>query len=123
MAVMEPGLDKPEPIFLRLAYHFRSKRFNSLNDAVYNRQGIFFLPTRHMAYPCKTTWIRKKEHLLMVYIQEKNGVVALLTDSITRPNVIAFLPGETQLIIASSNPVKPNWYVYDVTDDELKNYF
>jgi gluconolactonase len=47
--------------------------------------------------------------------------VILLTDSITRPNGIAFLPGEKKLIVASSDPDKPNWYVFDVSGDSLIN--
>jgi gluconolactonase len=40
-----------------------------------------------------------------------------MIDSITRPNGIAFFPKEKQLIIANSDPTKPNWYIYNVKDD------
>ena len=39
----------------------------------------------------------------------------------TRPNGLAFLPGEKQLIVACSDPDKPNWYIFDVTGDILSN--
>ena len=44
-----------------------------------------------------------------------------MVDSITRPNGLAFLPGEKQLLVANSDPAKPNWYVFDVTGDSLTN--
>ena len=56
-----------------------------------------------------------------VYKLKTNSEVVLLVDSITRPNGIAFLPGEKQLIIACSDPRKPNWYIYDVIGDSLAN--
>lgn len=45
----------------------------------------------------------------------------LLIDSLARPNGIAFFPGEKKLLVANSDPRKPNWYVYDVKGDELTN--
>ena len=50
-----------------------------------------------------------------------NGEVILLVDSITRPNGLAFLPGEKKLIVACSDPDKPNWYIYDLAGDSLVN--
>jgi len=48
--------------------------------------------------------------------------VTLLTDSITRPNGIAFLPGERSLVIANSDSLKAIWYRYDLDEkDALVN--
>lgn len=122
MAVMEPALDKPEPKFLRLAYHYKGKRFSSPNDAVYNREGDLFFTDPPYGLPMQNDMDPEKEIPFNgVYKRKKNGVVVLLTDSITRPNGIAFLPGEKQLIVACSDPNKPNWYIYDIDGDELKN--
>ncbi|HCL06892.1 MAG TPA: gluconolactonase [Chitinophagaceae bacterium] len=122
MAVMETTIDKPEPRFLRLAYHYKGKRFSSPNDAVYNRQGDLFFSDPPYGLPMQNDNDPEKEIPFNgVYNRKKNGVVALLTDSITRPNGIAFFPGEKQLIIACSDPAKPNWYIYDVVDGDLKN--
>lgn len=122
MAVMTSGLDKPEAHFLRLAYHYKGKRFSSPNDAVYNKRGDLFFTDPPYGLPMQNDRDPEKEIPFNgVYNRKKNGVVTLLTDSITRPNGIAFFPGEKQLIIACSDPVKPNWYIYDVSGDELKN--
>jgi gluconolactonase len=56
-----------------------------------------------------------------VYKVKTTGEVILLVDSIPRPNGIAFLPGEQQLIIASSDGTNPNWFIYDVEGDSLTN--
>jgi gluconolactonase len=56
-----------------------------------------------------------------VYKVKTTGEVVLLTDSITRPNGIAFFPGEKQLLVANSDPAKPNWYIFDVNGDSLSN--
>jgi gluconolactonase len=50
------------------------------------------------------------------------GELTLLTDSITRPNGIAFLPGERSLVIANSDSLKAIWYRYDLDEkDALVN--
>jgi len=122
MAVMESGLDKPHPTFLRLATHFKGKRFSSPNDAVYNRQGDLFFTDPPYGLPMQNDMDPEKEIPFNgVYNRKRNGVITLLTDSITRPNGIAFLPGEKQLIVANSDPAKPNWYIYDVVAGELRN--
>jgi len=47
---------------------------------------------------------------------QKDGKVILMTDSLTRPNGLAFLPGEKTMIVANSDPAKPNWYAFDIDD-------
>ena len=57
-----------------------------------------------------------------VYKLDTKGKVTLLTDTITRPNGIAFLPGQKQIIIANSDGRKPYWYIYDLgSNDALIN--
>lgn len=122
VAVMASRLDKPEAHFLKLADQYNGKRFSSPNDAVYNKQGNLFFTDPPYGLPMQNDLDPEKEIPFNgVYNRKKNGVVTLLTDSITRPNGIAFFPGEKQLIIACSDPAKPNWYIYDVFGDELKN--
>ena len=48
--------------------------------------------------------------------------MTLLTDTITKPNGIAFLPGEKTILIACSDPEKAVWYEYDIGEnDSLTN--
>jgi gluconolactonase len=122
MARMDAPLDKPEPNFVTLASKYDGKRISSPNDACYNRKGeLFFtdppygLPGRNDNDPTKETkWNG-------VYKVKANGDVVLLIDSLSRPNGIAFFPGEKKILVANSDPRKPNWYVYDVDGDKLTN--
>lgn len=122
MARMQAPLNNPQPDFITLAGEHKGKRLNSPNDACYNSQGEMFftdppygLPKQNESDPTKETpWNG-------VYKVKKNGEVVLLIDSLTRPNGIAFFPGEKKLLVANSDPLKPNWYVYDVKGDKLEN--
>jgi gluconolactonase len=122
MARMEAPLGKPQSNFVTLASAYQGKRISSPNDAAYNSKGeLFFtdppygLPKQDDTDPAKeTTWNG-------VYKVKKNGEVVLLIDSLTRPNGIAFFPGEKRLLVANSDPQKPMWYVYEVKGDALVN--
>jgi gluconolactonase len=121
MARMDAALDKPAAKFITLANKYNGKRFSSPNDAVYNLGELFFtdppygLSTQDDKDP-------KKEILFNgVYKVKKDGTVVLLIDSITRPNGIAFFPEGKRLLVACSDPDKPNWYCFDVSGDSLIN--
>ena len=45
----------------------------------------------------------------------------MLCDSLTRPNGIAFLPGEKTLIVSNSDASKPFWYAFDVGQNDSFN--
>jgi gluconolactonase len=122
MARMDAPLDKPERKFITLADKFNGKRFNSPNDAVYNSIGeLFFTDPPYGLKTQDDTDPKKEIPFNGVYKVKKDGTVILLVDSISRPNGLAFFPGEKRLLVASSDPVKPNWYVFDVNGDSLSN--
>jgi len=122
MARMDAPLDKPESKFITLADKYNGKRFSSPNDCVYNSEGELFFTDPPYGLPMQNDDDPEKEISFNgVYKIKKDGTVILLTDSITRPNGIAFLPGEKKLIVACSDPNKPNWYIFDVNGDSLIN--
>ena len=122
MARMDAPLDKPEPRYERIANLYNGKRFNSPNDAVYNSQGELFFTDPPYGLEKQMDDPHKEIPFQGVYKVKQNGEVVLLLDSITRPNGIAFFPGEKKLMIANSDEAKPNWYVFDVSDkDSLYN--
>ncbi len=114
MAKMNAPITKPASNYTSLAAKYTGMRFNSPNDAVYNSKGELFFTDppygleKNMADPKKETPYQG------IYRLNRDGMVSLLLDSITRPNGIAFFPGEKKLIIANSDPEKPYWYIYDV---------
>jgi gluconolactonase len=122
MARMDAPLDKPAPKFITLAGKYDGKRLNSPNDAVYNSAGELFFTDPPYGLETQDDKDPKKEIPFNgVYKVKTTGEIILLLDSITRPNGLAFLPGEKKLIIACSDPAKPYWYIYDVNDDSLSN--
>jgi len=122
MARMDAPLDKPAAIFFTLADRYKGKRFSSPNDAVYNSQGeLFFTDPPYGLQSQDDTDPKKEIPFNGVYKLKQNGTVILLTDSISRPNGLAFFPDEKKIIVASSDPDKPNWYLYDVQGDSCVN--
>ena len=47
-----------------------------------------------------------------------NGVLTLVSDIVSRPNGIAFFPGEKTLLVASSDPEKAVWYAFDLLEND-----
>lgn len=122
MARMDAPLDNPQPKFITLANKYRNQRFSSPNDATFNSKGELFFTDPPYGLLKQSDDDPAKETLFNgVYKVKKNGEVILLTDSLTRPNGIAFFPGEKHLLVANSDPKKPNWYIFDVNGDKLSN--
>jgi gluconolactonase len=122
MARMDAPLDKPAAKYITIANNYNGNRFSSPNDAVFNSTGELFFTDPPYGLESQSDNDPKKEISFNgVYKVKKNGEVILLVDSITRPNGLAFLPGEKKLIVACSDPDKPNWYVFDVNGDSLIN--
>jgi gluconolactonase len=101
-----------------LADRFEGKRLNSPNDLVFKSNGdLYFtdppygLPQQNMDDP------RRELDFCGVYRLTEDKKLTLLTKEITRPNGIAFSPDEKRLYVASSDPEKAIWMVYDVTPD------
>src|SRR5690606_11957256 len=99
MARMDAPLDNPAPNFISIADKWNGKRFNSPNDAVYNSKGELFFTDppygleKGMADPGKEIPFQG------VFKVKASGEVVLITDTLTRPNGIAFFPGEKRFII------------------------
>lgn len=122
VARMDAPLDDPKPKFIPIANNYQGKKFNSPNDGVYNSSGELFFTDPPYGLEKLLQDPKKEISFQGVYKVKKDGKVILLTDSLTRPNGIGFLPGERTLIVANSDPDKPYWYAFDVTpDDSLSN--
>jgi gluconolactonase len=122
IARMTSGVDNPQPLFATLAGKYKGMRFNSPNDVVFNSKGeIFFTDPIYGLETQSDTDPKKETPYNGVYKVKTNGEVVLLIDSITRPNGIAFTPDEKKLIVACSDPEKPNWYIFDMDENGAKN--
>ena len=122
MALMDAPLLRPKAQFITLANNYNGKKFDSPNDAVYRGNGDLFFTDPPYGLERNVRDPKKEAPYNGVYKLDTKGKVTLLTDSITRPNGIAFFPGEKKLLIANSDPRKPYWYVYDLDkNDALVN--
>jgi len=121
MARMDAPLNNPAAKFISIADKYNGKRFSSPNDAIYSLDELFFTDPPYGLSTQDDKDPKKEIPFNGVYKLKKNGTVILLTDSITRPNGIAFFPGGKRLLVASSDPDKPNWYSFDVSGDSLIN--
>jgi gluconolactonase len=118
MARMDAALDDPKPNYITLAGKYEGKRFNSPNDAVYNSKGELFFTDPAYGLEKQMDDPKKEIPFQGVYKVKPNGDVILITDSLTRPNGIAFLPGEKTVLVSNSDPGKPNWYAFELGDKD-----
>lgn len=117
LSKMDASLDKPAATFTTLANNYQGMRFSSPNDAVYSTRGELFFTDPPYGLPAQNDDDPSKEIPFNgVYKMKQSGDVVLLTDSITRPNGIAFFPGEQTLLVANSDANAANWYLLDVRE-------
>ena len=114
LARMDAPLNAPRPLFSTLADNYQGKKLNSPNDVAIRGNGDLFFTDPPYGMPKD---VPQETPFQGVY-KVSGGKLTLLIDSISRPNGIAFMPGEKTLIIANSDPAKAVWYAYDLGDDD-----
>ena len=100
-----------------LANKYNGKRLNSPNDLVYKSNGDLYFTDPPYGLPKQMNDPARELDFCGVYRLSKDGKLTLLTKEITRPNGIALSPDEKKLYVASSDPDKAIWMVYDVQPD------
>jgi gluconolactonase len=122
IAMMDAGIDNPQPLYKTIAATYQSKKFNSPNDVVFRSDGSIFFTDPPYGLEKNIDDPLKEMPFQGVYKIDASGNVKLLIDSISRPNGIAFMPGEKTLLIANSDSSKPVWYAFDIdANDSLIN--
>jgi gluconolactonase len=121
VAMMDALLTAPESKFITLVDNYQGKKLNSPNDAVFRSNGDLFLTDPPYGLP-KQENDSSREIPFQGVFKVSNGVASLITDSLTRPNGIAFFPGEKTLLVANSDPGKATWYAFDLLkNDSIAN--
>ncbi|MBC7905108.1 MAG: SMP-30/gluconolactonase/LRE family protein [Gemmatimonadaceae bacterium] len=116
IARMESDLLHPRPVYKSVAANYQGKRFNSPNDVVVNSKGEVFFTDPPYGLEKGMTDPAKELQFQGVFKVTKGGKVILLTDTLTRPNGIAFMPGEKSLLVANSDPARACWYAFDFNE-------
>jgi gluconolactonase len=102
VARLEAPWNNPTANFVTVADRFDGKRFNSPNDVVVTSNGDMFFTDPPYGLPEQENDPTREISYQGVYKVSTDGKVTLLVDSLTRPNGIAFFPGEKTFIVANS---------------------
>jgi gluconolactonase len=122
LALMNAPVNNPKAEFVTLADGYNGRKFDSPNDAVIRANGDIFFTDPPYGLEKNAEDPLKEAPWQGVYKWSTDGKVTLLTDTLTRPNGIAFLPGEKSIIIANSDQANAAWYRFDLsTNDSLIN--
>ncbi len=122
IATMNAPLNEPKPNFTALATGYDGKKFNSPNDGTFKSNGDLFFTDPPYGLEKRMNDPKKEIPFQGVYRLDSSGHVHLLVDSLSRPNGIAFLPGEKILLISNSDSSRPVWYAFDLgLNDSLSN--
>ncbi len=100
-----------------LVDHYKGKRLNSPNDAVYKSNGDLYFTDPPYGLPRRWEDHRRELDFCGVYRLAVDGTLTLLTKEMTRPNGIAFSPDEKTLYVAQSDPAAALWKAFPVKDD------
>jgi gluconolactonase len=119
MAKMDAPVSAPKPTYVTLADKYDGQRFNSPNDAAYDKDGHLYFTDPPYGLPKQMDDPEKEMAFQGVYRLAPDGQVTLLTDELTRPNGIAFSPDFSKCYVANSDPNRAIWMVYDVTPDKI----
>lgn len=116
---MNASLTDPKPSYIPLAGSYLGKRLNSPNDVAYRSNGDLFFTDPPYGLADQDKDVEKEATANGVYKVSARSVVSLLVDSLTRPNGIAFFPGEKKFLVANSDPSKAAWYEFEMGQDSI----
>lgn len=116
IAMMNAGIEEPLADFTTIADNYQGKKFNSPNDLVYGLNGDILFTDPPYGLEKQQDDPAKEIPFQGVYNLTREGKTILLTDTLTRPNGIAFSPDGKKVYVANSDPNKARWYEYSLND-------
>src|SRR5258706_8141006 len=119
VALLASSYKDPRPEIKTLADNYQSKKFNSPNDLVFDKQGNLFFTDPPYGLLKNVTDSSKQIPFQGVYKVKPDGTVILLVDSLTRPNGIALSPDQQTLYVANSDKPVARWYSFHIAGDSL----
>ena len=111
---MDAPLDAPKPNYIVVAGEYNGKKFNSPNDLVVTDSGDVYFTDPPYGLEKGMDDPKKEIPFQGVYRVNRDGVITLVVDSLTRPNGIGILENGKTLLVANSDGDKPNWYAIDI---------
>jgi len=120
VVTMDAPFDKQKPWYKVIASNYNGLKFDSPNDLDFLPNGdIYFTDPPYGLEKNVDDPLKQAPYQGVYRISKADKKVTLLTKDITRPNGIAFFPGQKRILIANSDGLKPDWYVYDLDKDGL----
>ncbi|NND31443.1 MAG: SMP-30/gluconolactonase/LRE family protein [Saprospiraceae bacterium] len=111
------GLENPKAEYETIVNKYEGKRFNSPNDATFNRAGDLYFTDPPYGLEGNMDDPGKEIPFQGVYrVKAGSDKAELLLDSLTRPNGIALSPDERILYVANSDPNKAIWMKYSLNE-------
>lgn len=117
VARMEAPLTTPAAEFVTLADRYDGMRFNSPNDAVFDRSGALYFTDPPYGLAEGPDDPAREMEFSGVFRVDPGGTVSLLTTELTRPNGIALSPDQTTLYVANSDPASALWMVFEISPE------
>lgn len=117
VARLATPLGSPAPDFETIADDYDGSRLNSPNDAAYRSDGSLWFTDPPYGLPGGNGSDEREVPFNGVYAVYPDGRVVVVTDSLTRPNGIAFSPDEQTLYVANSDGARAYWAAYAVAED------
>jgi len=117
IARMNAPIDAPKADFISIADTYEGKKFNSPNDVVFRSNGDVFFTDPAYGLPQQFEDPTREIMFCGVY-KASHDSVTLVTDTITRPNGVAFFPGEKTLLVSNSDPDRAMWYAFDLDEND-----
>lgn len=109
--------ENPTSSFETIAETFEGKKFNSPNDAVYDKKGNLYFTDPPYGLEKQVDDPKKEIPFQGVFKVDTEGEVHLFTDELSRPNGIILSPDENILYVANSDPEKAIWMAYELNED------
>ena len=116
IARMQPPLDSARAIFETVVGTYEGKRFNSPNDATFDKGGNLYFTDPPYGLEGNVDDPAKELDFQGVFRFGADRQLTLITDDIPRPNGIGLSPDESTLYVASSEG-SPQWSVIDLSAD------
>ncbi|MEO1054125.1 MAG: SMP-30/gluconolactonase/LRE family protein [Bacteroidota bacterium] len=118
VARMDASIEAPKSQFITLVDNIDSKRFNSPNDLVYDKNGNLYFTDPPYGLGADMMNNPKKELAYQgVFRLDQDGTLTLLTDELSRPNGITLSPDQKTLYVANSDPERAIWMSYPIQED------
>jgi gluconolactonase len=114
---LDASWDNPQPKFITISDNYQGKKLNSPNDVIVRSNGDIFFTDPPYGLPQQAEDPSREIPFQGVY-KVSNDTTTLITDSLTRPNGLAFLKGEKTLLVANSDPEKATWYAFDLDEKD-----